>query len=296
MLKKRIVIIGASGFIGNTLYHSLHSHLTGSYQIDGTYYSTDSKNNLKQLDITCFKKLEHFVLKESPSFILLTAGNKNVQDCQNDFSRAISLNTRPVEDLIKIITCYQLPVHLLFFSTDYVFNGRTGLYKDTDIPNPSTNYGKTKYMAEQALQNSNISYKIIRTAAVVGKGGNFFNWIINKIIHEKTMKMYDNVFFSPTSSIFLTEMISRIIKDYEQIPQKTIHIVGEERFNRYQFAILLKKLLKSDVQIQPEQNFENSTLFQPDLSLTPSDLINRWRRRTFEDYLKDEILHAEIYK
>jgi dTDP-4-dehydrorhamnose reductase len=295
-LKKRILIIGASGFLGQGIYLYLQKNLCEHYQITGTYCSSTSAHTLEKLDITSFRALEQYLVDTPPDFILLAAGNKNVQECEENFSRAYTLNTQPVEFIISIISQQKLPARLLYLSTDYVFNGRTGQYRDTDLPCPSTNYGKTKYLAEQALLNSNIDYKIIRTAAVMGKGGIFFDWLIDKICNEKEISMYDNVLFSPTPLTFLAEMIARCVENYDHIPQKIIHIVGENRFNRYQFAILVKNILHSDVQIHADKNQDTSTLFQHDLSMIPSDIINTWREKNFENYLKDEILNASVCK
>jgi dTDP-4-dehydrorhamnose reductase len=292
--KKRILVIGASGYLGQALYRYFQQNLSEKYQITGTYCSSMSSNNLDKLDITSFEDLEKLLTRSVPDFIVLAAGEKNVQACEADYSRAYALNTQPVESLISIISHHKLRTRLIYFSTDYVFDGKTGQYRDTDTPNPSTNYGKTKVLAEQALLNSDIDFKILRTAAVMGEGGNFFDWLIQKLTSEKSVSMYDNVFFSPTPLTFLAEMIAATLENYDHVSQKILHVVGEKRFNRYQFALLAKSYLKSDISICADQNRETGTLFQHDLSMVPSDIINTWRKRNFEDYLKDEIQHAAV--
>ena len=287
--KKRLLVIGASGFLGKAFYRYFQQNLSGEFHITGTYYSSASSENLEKLDITSFAGLEEYISRSVPDFIVLAAGDKNVQECEADYSRAYTLNTQPVESLITILSCHKLPTRLVYLSTDYVFDGKTGQYKDTDAPNPSTNYGKTKFLAEQALLKSAIDFKIIRTAAVMGKGGNFFDWLIQKLTSEKSVSMYDNVFFSPTPLTFLAEMVAGTLENYDHISQKIIHIVGEKRCNRYEFALRVKSYLQSDIAICADQNRDVSTLFQHDLSMVPSDIINTWRKRDFEDYLKDEI-------
>jgi len=290
--KKKILIIGASGFVGSALFKHLQKNFQDIYQVTGTYYSSSAVNNLEKLDITCSSELETLLTKLMPDFILLAAGNKDVRACENNYSLAYTLNTQPVDSLIRIISDNNLPTHLIYISTDYVFDGKTGHYRDTDRPNPSTNYGKTKFLSEQILLQSGIDYKIIRTAALMGKNGIFFDWLIPQLNHEKEVSMWDNVFFSPTPLVFFTEMVAATIENYDQIPQKIIQIVGEKRLNRYQFAIMIKDILHSDVIVHPEKNQDPSTLFQHDLSMVPSDIIIKWRKRDFDAYIRDEVLHA----
>ncbi len=294
--KKTILIIGASGFVGQALYKYLNQNFLEKYQITGTYYSASYADILQKLDITSHEDLEKVILEIKPDYILLVAGNKNVQDCEDDFSRAYALNTKPVESLITIISQLKLSTRLIYLSTDYVFDGESGNYKDIDEPNPITNYGKTKFMSEQLLLHSDIDFKIIRTAALIGKGGIFFDWLINKLDHEKNVAMYDNVFFSPTPLTFFTEMVTFIIENYDLIPQKILHVVGEKRLNRYQFAKIVKNILQSEVTIYAEKNQNINNIFQHDLSLIPSNIINIRRKRNFEDYLSDEVMHVADYK
>lgn len=294
--EKGILVIGASGYLGQAIFRYFQQNFSGKYLVTGTYYSGNSHENLEKLDISSFRELEEVLTRLVPDFIILAAGDKNVRGCENDYFRAYDLNTRPVESMISIISRHGLPSRVIYLSTDYVFDGKTGQYKDSDTPNPTTNYGKTKYLAEQALFHSDLRFKIIRTAAVMGKCGTFFDWLIQKIKNENEVSMYDNVFFSPTPQPFLVEMMGRVIENFDDIPQQILHIVGEKRMSRYQFALMVNSFLKANVMICAEKNLDRSTLFQPDLSMVPSDIINTWRKRDFEDYLKDEILHAAVCK
>ena len=289
--KKKILIIGASGFIGQALYRGLKTNLSEEYDITGTYCNTRTAPALERLDVTKYNELEQFLLKLKPDFILLAAGNKNVLDCEKEFLRLYSLNTQPVESIITIISRNQLPSRVIYYSTDYVFDGKRGHYKDDDLPQPVTNYGRTKYLAEQVLANSDIDYKIIRTAAVIGRGGTFFDWLLNEMATEKTLAMYDNVYFSPTPLSFLTEMTCKLIENYEYVAKKILHIVGEQRFSRYQLACMVQNILNTDIHIVREKNPDTSS-FQFNLSLESSDIINAWREKQFEDYLRDEIQNA----
>jgi len=80
--KKSILVIGASGYLGQALYRYFQQNLSDKYQITGTYCSSRSSNNLEKLDITSFEDLEELLIRSVQDFIVLAAGNKNVQGCK----------------------------------------------------------------------------------------------------------------------------------------------------------------------------------------------------------------------
>ncbi len=286
---RKILIIGASGFVGNALYESFKTTHSDSYEIMGTYQKTKYAG-LHYLDVTDVDELTIYIGKNNPDYIIYAAGNKDVHACEADYSTAHAINVQPVKSLIDILKkncCF--PSHLIYISTDYVFDGIRGYYSDTDTPNPQTLYGLSKYSAEKILNTSGISYKIIRTGALMGKGGVFFDWLVHQIRNNSALTMYHDVFFTPTPISFFCEMMNKIINHYDSLNHKIIHISGEQRLSRYSFSLLIKELLHSDIIINSERKPENS-LIPHDLSLISSDIINEWRARTIIEYLSDELV------
>lgn len=289
---KVISIVGASGFLGKSLHNHLTATIGNQYEIIGTFFSSNNPNTLYQLDITNFEEVEKYLLTYKPDYLILTAGTKNVQLCEENYEYAYTLNTRPVEIFIQILEKHQLPTKLLFFSTDYVFDGKKGFYKDTDTPNPQTNYGKTKYLSEKLLFKSKINFKIIRTAAVMGMGSRFFDWLMTEIKNNKNVAVFNNIFFSPTPIELLNEMTLKLLLDYEKIVSKIIHIVGDKRLSRYQFALLLSNVIEGKkAKIIPETFDLPKTIFQKDLSLVQSDFVKANQLKSFEEYIKTEVIN-----
>ena len=119
-----IAIIGASGFIGNRIFQSLCSKNT--FKLIGTFYKHKEQPEFIYLDVTSKELIELFLVKYNPSLIFWIAGSKNLNKCENDWEYAYQINTQPIKDYYEIKRRLNLESRLVFFSTDYVFDGLHG--------------------------------------------------------------------------------------------------------------------------------------------------------------------------
>ena len=261
-MKNKIAIIGASGFIG----HHLTTYLSKKFD----NILTPSKS---MCDITDYNKWESFLVKNNPDFLILLAGSKDVKELELDWDNCYKINTKPIIDYINIVKKHKLNTKLIYFSSDYVFDGIRGGYSSSDEPNPKTNYGKSKFESEKILQNSNIHYKIIRTSAVMGSGGVFYEWLTNALKTQTEIDMFENVYFTPTDINILIEKIYYILLNYKKIKKNIIHIVGDKSYSRYQYACELKstilnakaKIIKSQLDIQHSIFCKNLTMISDEI-------------------------------
>lgn len=289
-----IMVVGASSFIGSHLYLYLKTKLSDRYIVKGTYNTRKIFRELEHLDIINKKEVERFLLFYRPDYILWVAGLKDIKKCEADFELAYAINTRSVKNLISVIETHSLSSRVIHFSSDYVFDGEAGNFSETDQPNPKDNYGKTNFLAEKALLASSIDYKIVRPSAVMGKRGVFFDWLVGSIINGVELSMFDNIYFTPTPISLLNEMILHVLNKYNEIPQKIIHIVGEERLTRYQFAKKIATMLRKErAKIKSEVADFKNVPFLKDLSLAQSEIVKKYQSMSFDDYLMREVVNAK---
>ena len=263
----KVSIIGKDSFIGRHLFDYLKNK--NDITLSGT--------NKNELDITLKSNIETYVKGNSPDVIILFAGSKDVKKLEEDISFADKINVQPVKDFVDAIKKYSPATKFLYVSSDYVFDGKKGNYKESDTPCPNTVYGKNKIEVEDILKNSKIDYQIIRTAAVLGSGSVFLEWLLGELSNKNKVEMFENSFFSPTPVDFLCEIFYEIIKNPPK--EKIIHAVGEKRLSRFELGKIIKNLIKSRAEIVPiEANFK-------DLSLSQSDFIKKNQTKSFEEYL-----------
>jgi dTDP-4-dehydrorhamnose reductase len=285
-VKQTISILGASGFIGRAIYKYFTEELLSAYTVHGTYFEHRNSEKLAYLDVRDRSSVEEYLLKHRPKFLIVLTGSKDTKRCEEDYAYAYSRNTKPIEDICYVIKRYRLDTRVIFFSTDYVFDGQSGCYSANALPNPSTSYGKSNAIAEHILEQSGADYKIIRASAVMGRGGVFFDWLINAIKNEKEVALFGDIIFTPTPIPLVTKITAEIIRGYETVDSK-IHLVGEKHISRYEFGKLVAGLIKGH-----KANLISGLappLYPKKLTLLQSDIVKKHQIITLEEFLADEV-------
>jgi len=121
-------------------------------------------------------------------------------------------------------------------STDYIFDGRNGPYKEEDRPAPVNIYGRTKLEAENIVREKMKEYLIVRTAQLYGRdysGKNFALKIIKNMRNNKKVYAADDLYSTPTYSALLSDIIIRLI---ESNADGVYNGAGAEFINRYDYV------------------------------------------------------------
>jgi dTDP-4-dehydrorhamnose reductase len=280
----KLLIVGASSFIGFRFFRYLKEKKI--YDVVGTYFKNKKDESFLKCDITNSKDVENVLKAVEPDVLLWLAGSKNLKECEASISFALSINTNPVLKCVDYLKKSNRKIHFIFFSTDYVFDGEKGNFTVTDMPNPKTNYGLSNLLAEKCITHSKINYSIIRTSAVMGKGGTFFDWLVDRLKRNEQVEMFSDIYFTPTLINFLIENIINIINNNLY---GTFHICGSERLSRYELALILKSTSdKFKAQVVPANGTNNMKYFQKDLSMVQSKIVIN--NKTLKEYLKEEVL------
>ena len=137
-LKYKIVITGGSGRFGSVLQKK--------YQSNKLFYPKKS-----QLNILSTKSIEKYLKKTKPKILIhLAALSRPMNIHDNNISRSIDLNIIGTANIVKI--CSKLNIKLIYFSTNYVYEGKKGNYKETDPLLPVNNYAWSKLGGESSVQ------------------------------------------------------------------------------------------------------------------------------------------------
>ncbi len=205
MNKKRILITGSNGLLGQKLVHQLLHH--ASLELIATSKGENRINslhnlNFESLDITIKEEVEAIVAKWKPDVIINTAAMTNVDACEDEQEACWNINVNAVDHLLQASKKQQ--AHLIHLSTDFVFDGEDGPYVETDTPNPLSYYAKSKLASEKLLLESGYdNIAIARTIIVYGVGqnlsrGNVVLWARGAMQKQDPINVVDDQFRSPT--------------------------------------------------------------------------------------------------
>ena len=141
----------------------------------------------------------------SPDVIVNAAAYTAVDKAESEPDKAETINAKAVELLAN--EAKRRNIWLLHYSTDYVFDGeKSGLYSETDKPNPLNTYGSTKLQGEIALQESGCRHLIFRTSWVYSaRGSNFVKTIVRLAGEKDRLDIVADQIGAPTSAVFIAD-------------------------------------------------------------------------------------------
>jgi len=238
------LVTGASGLLGTKLVPQLVRRGWRVVAIYNThrpnYGLTQANVKLVKLDIRNRVKLEDLILKTMPEVVIHAAALTNVDLCEKDKTLAWEVNVEATKSVVRASRVVK--AHLIYVSTDYVFDGERGLYKESDIPSPINYYGMTKLIAEELVRSADILYTIVRTSAIYGVGGSkksFAEYVAERVTRGEKVKALTDQYLSP---IYNADLAEAIAEASTLKPMGTYHVAGE-RVSRFEFAVKIAEAL-----------------------------------------------------
>jgi dTDP-4-dehydrorhamnose reductase len=206
-----------------------------SYDIVGTYFRTAVPHptiETQQVDLTDppFDGLREF----DPDYIIHCAGLTDVDQCERDPQRARQLNVQITEHVAALAA--KTDAHLVYVSTDAVFDGTEPWSSEDASPNPINVYGETKREGEQAAMRGHDTVTVVRT--------NFFGWtesgastlaewMLETLASGDELSGFEDVYFTP---LYAGELADAVVELLELGYTGLVHLAGSERLSKLEFA------------------------------------------------------------
>ena len=215
-----------------------------NFEVYATYHSEPvNEDCFLPLDITNKVDTEVLIKEIKPDAIVLTAAFTNVDKCEELKNIAFSVNVAGTSNVASAAEA--VSAKIVYVSTDYVFNGEKGKYKETDETDPVDYYGLTKLKGEEQVQKFCSDYIIARTSVLYGiHKPNFVTWTISELEQNKPISIVTDQIISPTHTLDLSEQILALLREDGN---GVFHTAGGEIISRFDFAVQTAKLFDFDV-------------------------------------------------
>lgn len=230
----KIFIAGASGLIGgNCLKHFTEQgwNVTGSYfsyEVPGTvYYNTLHPEDINNFDIIAFQ----------PDVIVHCGALTHVDHCETHEEESYLKTVVSTQKLVSVAK--ECGARFVYISTDYVFDGRNGPYREDAPVNPLSVYARHKLEAEQTALTELDDTLVLRVTNVYGdevRGKNFVARIIDQCIQKQklTLRLPYDQYASPANAWDIARAMFVLLRDNKK---GIYHIGSTDYINRVELAL-----------------------------------------------------------
>jgi len=269
----KIIVLGSTGLLGSTLlkYFSKQSNIK-CYGIIRKNSDIDKLKNIKniklyKIDYKNKNSITKVFNKIKPNLIINCIGIVKQLTHKNQLSEIIRVNSFLPHYLAELANMKN-KTRFIQFSTDCVFSGTKGKYKETDFPGAQDIYGRSKLFGELTYSNT----LTLRTSIIgheLQTKYSLLNWFLDQ---KKSVKGYKNAIFSGLTALEIAKFLDKFI-----IPNKKLngmyHLSGNP-ISKYDLLNLIKSVYKKDIKINIDKKVKinrslNSNLLQKQTGYKP---------------------------
>ncbi len=229
-----ILVTGSNGLLGQALVQKLRERkdifLTAASRHESLI--TADGFHFEQMNICDPASIHKVFEKHRPKTVIHTAALTEVDECEKNQSECLQVNVTGTENILK--ACEKAKAHLIHLSTDFIFSGNAGPYREEDAPAPVNFYGRSKLFSEEKVRTSTVPWTILRTILVYGTARpNFVHWIARSLKTEKPIQAVTDQVRMPTWNEDLAEACIQAA-----VLQRTgvFHVSGRDSVSIFEFA------------------------------------------------------------
>lgn len=230
----KFLVTGSAGLVGSQVVKDLEQ----SHTVYSCYHNTKpSHGTVTKMNLEDFDEITRVIKDTKPDSVIHLAAMTGVDECEKNPDMAFKINAKATETLAR--QSAKENAFFLYVSTDYVFDGKKEMTKETETPNPLSEYGKSKLEGEKRIQNLASSWCIARTSTPFGmhkQKKSFPLWVLESLREKKEINVLVDQYTSPTYVPNLSKMLIEIAQ--KQI-HGIFHTAGATRISRYELAELV---------------------------------------------------------
>jgi len=250
----KVLILGGSGMLGHKLWQRLAPHFDThvtfrqSPQPYAAYGIFDDARSIGGVSAEDFDSVIRALASVRPDVVVNCIGIVKQDATAKDPVKSITVNALFPHRLAHV--CRVANARLIHISTDCVFSGQAGDYKETDKADAEDLYGRTKFLGEVAYENS----LTIRTSMIgreLSGAHGLIEWFLSQ--RGQTVRGFKRAVFSGFTTAALADVISNVISKHPEL--SGVWHVAAEPINKFELLSLVKEAFKLNIEIGPDDSF-----------------------------------------
>lgn len=233
----KILVTGVKGQLG---YDVVHEGESRGLEMFGT--------DVDNMDITDAGQVKQVIEDYKPDAVIHCAAYTAVDAAEDNQELCRKINVDGTRNIAEV--CKAMDIPMMYFSTDYIFNGQgENFWKEDDEKQPLNVYGRTKYEGELAVQELIQKYFILRISWVFGVNGNNFIKTMLRLGKERgAVGVVSDQIGSPTYTYDLAKLVIDMIQTDKY---GAYHVTNDGLCSWYEFACEIFKQAGLDVKVTP---------------------------------------------
>lgn len=225
-----MMVTGSNGLLGQKVVKAAaaRGHTVLATAPGECRFQLPATAQYQPLDLTDGPALHHLAASFAPDALVNCAAMTNVDACETNPEGCRALNVEAPAMLAA--ACQHTGAHLVHLSTDFVFDGAHGPYRETDPPHPISVYGQSKLDGEKALADAGIPHCVLRTIIIYGvtdgvQRSNLVLWVLNALRAGTPINVVSDQFRQPTLA---EDLAAACVTAAEKRATGTYHVCGPE--------------------------------------------------------------------
>ncbi len=268
----RILILGGDGMLGHQLLKSmafrhdvkvtLRQDLE-SYVHHGLFTETNAYTGI---DVRSLDRLSEVIADFHPEAVINAVGIVKQRPTAKENIPSLEINALLPHKLS--VLCKMADARLINLSTDCIFSGKKGNYKESDPSDAEDLYGKTKYLGEVhdphclMLRTSIIGYELSRKKSLL-------EWFLSQ---TGTVKGFTKAIYTGFTTLEMSRIIEKMLVEHPRA--SGVYHVSSDPINKYDLLLLCSEKLGHSIEIIPDDTFccdrsLDSTRFRAEFKYTP---------------------------
>ncbi|HXS99842.1 MAG TPA: sugar nucleotide-binding protein, partial [Elusimicrobiota bacterium] len=158
-MSAKVLVIGGTGLVGNAL---LRAWKARGDDVAAATYHCHASGGFLQLDMQDGECVRELLGRHRPGVVAVPAANPFVDYCERHPAETRRVNVDGTLNVAR--ACREIGARMIFYSSDYVFDGSKGVYTEEDAVSPINEYGRQKAETERGVLALDGRHIVIRTS------------------------------------------------------------------------------------------------------------------------------------